>query len=257
MPTRKAVSRWIVTGLALGVAIVFVAGYTDDIPLAELTRKYATPGSRFVDVLGMRVHYRDEGDGPPLVLLHGTSSSLQTWDAWVDILRYDFRVVRLDLPGFGLTGPDPMRDYSIDRYIEFVDAFANAAGLGAFSVAGNSLGGQIAWHYALVYPERVQRLVLIDAAGHPERAAMNESLAFRLARIPILNRFVTVLTPRSLIEKSVLEVYGEDSKVTPELVDRYFDLVRRPGNRQAFVDRVRNIDRDPVRDPRGVVQPTL
>lgn len=257
MSTRSTVSRWIVTGLALGLAAVFIAGYTDDVPLAELTRKYANAESRYAEVLGMRVHYRDEGQGSTLVLLHGTSSSLHTWDGWADILRHDFRVIRLDLPGFGLTGPDPTRTYTTDRYVEVLDAFADTIGLDRFHLAGNSLGGQIAWHYALVHPERVERLVLVDAAGHPRPARAHTSLAFRIARIPLVNGLATLLTPRSLIERSVLEVYGDDRKVTDELVDRYFDLVRRAGNRQAFVDRVRDIDRDTIRDPREVTQPTL
>jgi len=257
MPLRRSVSRWVVTGVAFGLAVIFVAGYTEDLPLPELTRKYANSESRFADVLGMRIHYRDEGDGPALLLLHGTSSSLHTWDGWVDVLRHDFRVVRLDLPGFGLTGPDPTRNYTVDRYVDVLDAFADTIGLDRFHVAGNSLGGQIAWHYALTHGDRVDRLVLLDAAGHPRRTVVNPSLAFRLARLPVVNYLVTMLTPRSLIERSVLEVYGDDTRVTPELVDRYFDLVRRPGNRQAFVDRVRDADRSTVRDPSRIAHPTL
>ena len=257
MSARRTVSMWIATGVAFGLAVIFVAGYTEDIPVTDLARKYANPESRYADVLGMRIHYRDEGRGPALLLLHGTSSSLHTWDGWVDILRHDFRVIRLDLPGFGLTGPDPTRTYTVDRYVEVLDAFADAVGLDTFHVAGNSLGGQIAWHYAMTHADRIDRLVLIDAAGHPRRARVNPSLAFHLARIPIVKQLVPMLTPRRLIERSVLEVYGDDALVTPELVDRYFDLVRRPGNRQAFVDRVRDADRGTVRDPREIRQPTL
>ena len=129
---------------------------------------------------GLSVHYRDEGAGPPLLLLHGTGSSLHTWDAWTDALRGHFRVIRMDLPGFGLTGPNRDDDYRIERYVEFVEAFRRRLGLESFALAGNSLGGEIAWSYTVAHPDRVSALVLVDPAGYPiDRPA----LVFRLAKI--------------------------------------------------------------------------
>lgn len=257
MGIRQTASKWIVTGVAVGVGVLFVVAYRPDIPLVELQARYATDASRYIDVFDMPVHYRDEGEGPTLVLLHGTGASLHTWQGWVDTLGYQFRVVRLDLPGFGLTGPDPDGDYSIERYVAFLDAFAMALGLDRFHLAGNSLGGEIAWKFALAHPSKVEKLVLIDAAGFPRAAAPNPSLAFRLARLPLLGNLLALFTPRSMYERSLLEVYGDDSKVTDELVDRYYELSLRPGNRQAFVARVRQADDDVAADPRGITQPTL
>lgn len=257
MTTRRPALLWIPTIVATVLGASFLAGYRDDIPLVELKRRYANAESEYVDVLGMSVHYRDEGDGPALLLLHGTGSSLHTWDGWIEPLAHDFRLLRLDLPGFGLTGPDPRGEYTIGHYVDFVDAFAGALSLERFHLAGNSLGGRIAWNYALAHPDRVARLVLIDAAGYPRPAPVNESFIFKLARTPILNRLFTVMTPRSLTADSLREVYGDPGKVTEEVVDRYFELSLRPGNREAFVERALDARRDRDGDHRLITQPTL
>lgn len=257
MSLRQTASKWIVTVVAIVVGAVFVLAYQPDIPYAELRARYADETSRFIDVLGMPVHYRDEGDGPALVLLHGTGSSLHTWQGWVDTLGNDFRIIRLDLPGFGLTGPDPSGDYSIERYVEFLHRYSAALGIDRFHLAGNSLGGEIAWRYAIEYPEKVDRLVLIAAAGFPRDEAPNPSLAFRLGRLPVVGEITTQLLRRSLVENSLLEVYADDSKVSDELVDRHFELALRPGNRAAFVARVRQAVRESPGDPRDVGRPTL
>lgn len=218
-------------GLLLAIT---ASQFRADIAVTELSAKYTNAASRFLTLQGMRVHYRDEGAGPTLVLLHGTASSLHTWEGWKQELQSNFRVVRLDLPGFGLTGPNATHDYSIPQYVSFLNAFADSLGLTNFHLAGNSLGGEIAWHFALAHPERVQSLVLIDAVGYP---MTRMPFAFKLARNPLTRFFTRWITPRSLVEQSVLDVYGDDDKVTDDLVQRYFDLTCRAGNRAAFVAR--------------------
>lgn len=257
MSQRKPIFLWIPTVAAIVLGALFLAAYRADIPLSDLKIKYGNAASQYINVLGMPVHYRDEGSGPVLLLLHGTGASLHTWDGWIETLRHDFRIVRLDLPGFGLTGPNPTGDYRIGSYVNFVNEFATALNLGQFHVAGNSLGGRIAWNYALTHPDRVAKLILIDSAGYPRPEAVNDSLIFRVARIPIVNWLFTVMTPRSLTENSLREVYGDPDKVTDELVDRYFELALRPGNRQAFVERVLDARDDLDGDHRKISQPTL
>ncbi len=221
------VALLVVCGILLATQVRF------DLPVRILEERYART-SRYVDVRHMRVHYRDEGQGPPVVLLHGTSSSLHTWDGWVAALKGRFRIIRMDLPGFGLTGPAPDRDYRISTYVRFTAEFLDALGLTRVSVAGNSLGGHIAWRFALTSPERVQALVLVDAAGYPlERTP----LAFRLAQTPVLNALTRWVNPQVQVERSLREVYGDGSKITPVLVDRIISLTLRAGNRQAFIDR--------------------
>src|SRR6267154_2061747 len=219
---------------AIAVAVVIASQVKGDIPLEDLKQRYAGGASRFLEVGGLQVHYRDEGAGPPLLLLHGTGASLHTWDGWTQALRGQFRVIRMDLPGFGLTGPNGNHDYRIETYVEFVEAFRKRLGLDAFALAGNSLGGLVAWSYAVAHPAEVNALVLVDPAGYPiDRPA----LVFRLARIPGLSWLLTKLDPGPITEKTLRDAYGDPGKVTPELVERYRDLALRAGNRNAFVAR--------------------
>ncbi|HZX63804.1 MAG TPA: alpha/beta hydrolase, partial [Myxococcales bacterium] len=142
MNDAKTTGSWFrrVLGVAaVAVALFFASQIKGDIPLQDLKGRYAGAASRFLDIGGLQVHYRDEGDGPPLLLLHGTGSSLHTWDGWAGALRDRFRVIRMDLPGFGLTGPNKDDDYRISSYVEFVEAFRKRLGLDTFALAGNSL----------------------------------------------------------------------------------------------------------------------
>jgi pimeloyl-ACP methyl ester carboxylesterase len=257
MRFRPHMGRWAIAAIVLVGIAAILSGNHADIPLADLQSKYANEASRHINIQGTSVHYRDEGQGPPLLLLHGTGASLHTWDRWTEILQPYFRIVRLDLPGFGLTGPDANRDYTISHYVDVVQAFTQALELPRFHLAGNSLGGEIAWNYALEHPQQVDRLILIDAAGHPESSRKDVPLVFRLARLPLINRLLTRITPRSIHRRSIVDVYGDPNKINDALIDRYFELSLRPGNRQAFVDRVRVITSSPETDPGMITQPTL
>lgn len=231
--------------LVIGGAVVL--NYHPDISIDRLKEKYSYPDSRFVMVQDMEVHYRITGQGPVLVLLHGTGASLHTWEVWTEELKNDFTVVSLDLPAFGLTGPFPDRDYQIRHYTEFLDAFTDAISLDSFALGGNSLGGLIAWRFTLDYPKRVEQLILLDAAGIPREESGESPLAFRLAKKPAIAAIMQKVTPKALFKKSLYEVYGDPEKVTPALLQRYFELFRRPGNRQAYVDRINQ--EDTITDP--------
>lgn len=230
-------------GLVLAMLAATVAAWTvlrvPDRSVEDLAARWASPPSTFIDAGGLRVHVRDEGprdDPTPVVLLHGTGASLHTWDGWARRLTRDRRVVRFDLPGFGLTGPTPDGVYTIERYVATVIAVADSLGIERFVLAGNSLGGYAAWATAVLHPARVDRLILVDAAGYAFRSE-SVPLAFRIARVPVLGRPLGQLLPRSVVERSVRDVYGDPSKVTPALVDRYYDLATRAGNRAALVAR--------------------
>jgi len=224
----------------LALAALVAATWEPDRPLAQLQARWAQAPSAFVQVQGMRVHLRDEGprDDPlPLVLLHGTSSSLHTWDGWTDALKPARRVIRFDLPGIGLTDPPPDANYGIERYVRFVAAMLDALGVSRCVLAGNSFGGQVAWETALAHPARVDKLILVDAAGYPFQPK-SIPLGFRIARIPLLNRLMEHTLPRRVIESSLRNVYGDPGKVTPLLVDRYFELTLHEGNRHALARRL-------------------
>lgn len=237
-----------VVGLLVGALLFFavagvVATWAPDKPVSELAPRWARPPSQFVQVQGMQVHLRDEGPGAgapmaadapaPIVLLHGTSASLHTWEGWTGALKGQRRVIRFDLPGFALTGPHPQDDYSIDAYVRFVVATLDRLGIARCVLAGNSLGGQIAWAVAATHPNRVERLVLVDAAGYPFEP-QSVPIGFQIARLPVLDPLMRNTLPRGLVERSVRNVYGNPAKVTPELVDLYADMALREGNRRAL-----------------------
>ena len=231
---RKTIKIVLLSTIALAFVLALFLVQTD-IPLDELKQKYAGPSSKFLNMEDMNIHYRVEGQGSPLVLLHGTGSSLHTWDGWVQALSDSFRIIRLDLPAFGLTGPHPNHDYRIATYVKLLHSFLDELEVRQMALAGNSLGGFIAWRYALQYAEQVQKLILIGASGYPTDDP--PPLVFKLAQTPVLNSLLAKISMRSLIEKSLKQVYADDSKVTRPLIDRYYELSLRSGNREAFVAR--------------------
>lgn len=237
--TIRILSVLVLACLVFAVAGVF-ATWAPDKPVSALAARWAQPPSQFIEVDGMQVHLREEGprdDPMPIVLLHGTSASLHTWDGWAKSLSAQRRVIRFDLPAFGLTGPNPNNDYSIAAYVHFVVGVADKLGIKQFVLAGNSLGGQIAWATALAQPLRVSKLVLVDAAGYPFQSS-SVPIGFRIARMPGLRVLMEHVLPRGVVASSVRNVYGDPEKVTPELIDRYYDLTLRSGNRQALAYRL-------------------
>lgn len=198
----------------------------------ELLHKYITNESKWINVSELKVHYRDEGNGPVLLLLHGTFSSLHTYNAWNEILKKKFRVIRLDLPGFGLTGPSPNNNYSISQFTTFLENFTNLLGIKDFYLVGNSLGGWLSWEFAVLNPEKVKKLVLIDSAGYINDH--NYPLPFVIAQTPVL-RNVFNFIPKAVVRRFVRQVYHDQSKVTSDIVDRYYDMIHRDGNKEAFV----------------------
>jgi pimeloyl-ACP methyl ester carboxylesterase len=226
-----------------------------DIPVETLKAKYTNAESEFVEIDGMPVHYRDEGKGMPLVLIHGTSSSLHTWEPWTQELKKNFRIIRLDLPAFGLTGPHPKRDYKIATYVQFLHKFLQKLNIDSCYMAGNSLGGLITWEYALAYPQEVKKMILLDASGYP--STRPRPWVFRLASVPVLNQIVRYVTPKFFFKNNLEQVYADDSKISENLITRYFDLNLREGNRQAFIDRSQTIGESNWRKINQIKTPTL
>lgn len=222
-----------IAALLMGLLIYSLS--SKDMPIEELKQQYTNAYSSFIEIEGMKVHYRDEGQGDVIVLLHGTGASLHTWDAWTKILKENYRVIRMDLPGFGLTGPHSSADYSIDGYTKFILDFTTKIGIQDFYIAGNSLGGSITWNFALNYPNKIKKMVLLDASGYPSNKGA--SWIFKAARTPVINTVLKYITPEMVIRKNLEQVYFDDEKVTDKLVKRYHELSLRKGNRQAFIDR--------------------
>ncbi|MEQ1929180.1 MAG: alpha/beta hydrolase [Parvularculaceae bacterium] len=229
----------ILGAILAALVIAFLVVRTPDTNLDAMIAKYGGADAQFADGPGgMKVHWRDQGcrDCPAMILLHGSSSSLHTWAPLIERLGVEYRIITYDQPGHGLTGPHPMDDYSAAGMAQALDAVAGAAGVEHFILGGNSMGGWVAWRYALAHPERIDALLLLDAGGAPLRAGENApplNLGFRLARMKILRPLLEQVTPRSLVKKSVLQTVEVDRIVTEEMVDRYWELLRFPGNRRA------------------------
>ncbi len=243
----KWVIRIVLTLLAL-LAILFVIFRTPDTDATEMRAKYGAAPSQFVHVeesagKGQIFHVRDVGprDAPAIVLLHGSNSDLHTWDEWTDRLKDTYRVVSFDQVGHGLTGADPDDNYSRATFTEDIRALTHRLGLDEFVLGGNSMGGKHALAFAAAYPEKVTGLILVDASGGPiVRNPDDEdsgNIGFTIARTPIINSIAEQITPRSLIEQSLEQSVSVKAIVTDEMVDRYWELLRYPGNRRATMKR--------------------
>lgn len=234
--------RFVKVLLALAVILigVFLWLRVPDTDPAAMWAKYgAAPSQRLALADGRTVHLRDEGprDAPVLVLLHGSNADLHTWQAWTDRLKSDYRVIRFDQRGHGLTGPAPDGDYAAAAFVADVDAVADALKLDRFVLAGNSMGGGIAMAYAMAHPDRLRGLVLVDAGGADIARGGRGNLLFTIAAIPGVNKLMAQITPRVLVEKSLSQSVANQAVVTPQAVDRYWELARYPGNREATLAR--------------------
>ena len=203
---------------------------------SDLVKKYTNKESQFLSLQDMQVHYRDEGVGEVVLLLHGTASSLHTWDKWSNDLKKYYRVIRLDLPGFGLTGPHPLDQYEVNNDVDFINDFINQLGLKRIHIVGSSLGGRISWEYSLQYPEHVQSLTLINSLGYPQESWPP---AIQMAQWPLFDFLVENLSPRFMFDIGLKEIYFDESIVDERLIDRYYDLAHFPGNMNAFPKRVK------------------
>jgi pimeloyl-ACP methyl ester carboxylesterase len=224
-------------------------------PMQNLLQKYTNIHSRFMVVNGQLVHYRDEGTGIPLVCLHGAFSSLHTYNSWAKELMPHYRVVRYDLPGFGLTGANRNDDYSIQMHIDYLDEILDILKIEKCYLVGSSFGGWVAWEYAALRPERVEKLVLIDAAGFLDADSI--PMPFMMARMPLVDKVIKIAAQRETIELFLRQVYHNQDKITERLIDRYYDLFARTGNPDAFVRLANQRVKDHTRRLRDIEQPTL
>jgi pimeloyl-ACP methyl ester carboxylesterase len=262
----RRVVKWF--GIALAVIAVALAGAwavfrTPDIPVATLRAKYGSPASRYVELSpGTVIHMRDEGpkDGLAVVLVHGSNASLHTWEPWrARLTAKGYRVITLDLPAHGLSGPTPQGLYTSAAYVGIVEQLVDRLGLTRFALGGNSMGGGVAWRYAVRHPQRLAALILVDASGRPMPKGSSPPLGFRLARVPLARDFLATVTPRGLIDRSFKQSIANQAIATPAMVDRYWELLLYPGNRKATVQRFGQYSGDDgaAAKLKGLTVPTL
>lgn len=242
---KKFIRITLVVLVLLGAA--FLMFRTPDTDREAMIAKYGNEASQFLDDgNGGQIHYRDEGnkDGPAMMLIHGANSLLQTWEPVVGLLDDKYRMISVDLYGHGLTGPNPTGNYSADANIAAIVKVLDHVGVDEAYWVGNSMGGWLTWRAGLAVPERTAGLVLIDASGAQTDEQIKPYLGARLAQSAIGQLLLPEITPRFLVKSSLEENFAQPERLTEELVDRYWELLRFPGNRQAAVDRGK-ADREP------------
>lgn len=236
----KRFFKWLGIILLLLVAALFFWGYAPDTDAAAMKEKYGGGASRFVELEpGLNVHYRDQGkrDARVVVLIHGSNASLHTWEPWVERLGMDYRIISLDLPGHGLTGNHPGGVYDYPVFVDVVDKLMTKLGVTKAVIGGNSMGGGVSWMFALAHPEKTEAVLLVDAAGAPAWQSKKTPIGFRAMRTPVIKELARFIAPRSMFESSLKTSMSVQSKIDDALVDRYWELNRYPGNREASMKR--------------------
>ncbi|TVR36684.1 MAG: alpha/beta hydrolase [Balneolaceae bacterium] len=262
-------------GIFVLLLVLLLSMIRPDIPVEHLKEHYADETSQFIEIDGTEVHLKDEGDGPVLLLLHGMFASLHTWDHWAENMQNEYRIIRADLPGFGLTGPHARGDYSLQASMYLLESLRNELNIDSWTLIGNSMGAGLALSYAQLYPEQTDGVVLLNGGRlltatqqntgetgkyeddeEPNHESLEEdsaesqppvdtrqsdtarpSLVLRALGSPSLRNLMSVLTPEFIINASLKEVYGDPERLDPETVTRYYELLRREGNRQAYLNR--------------------
>jgi len=246
------------------VLIVLVLGggllWSPDKDRAELEARYARAPTDFIQAAGVRLHVRDTGppsggpDAPVVLLLHGFGASLHTWEPWASGLQDRWRVIRIDLPGAGLTGADPTGDYSDARSIHVLLALMDGLGVAHASVVGHSMGGRLAWRLAAEHPQRVDKLVLLAPDGFA-------SPGFEYGKAPevgFLVRLMKHVLPKPVLRASLAPAYADRTLIKDEMVDRYHDLLLAPGVRGALIARMQQLVlQEPTPWLQRITAPTL
>jgi pimeloyl-ACP methyl ester carboxylesterase len=234
--------------LPLTLAVLGWALWTPDLKRTELLARYAGAHDAVVELAGIRLWVRDQGDpsAPPVVMLHGVGASLQTWESWGEALASAHRVLCFDLPGFGLTGPDPTGSYSDEHSLAVLAALLHHFGLERVDLIGHSLGGRYAWEFAAKFPQSVRRLVLVAPDGFAGNAPAFVLNAGPPAWAPLL-RYVM---PKILVWLDLGIAYGDPRRLRGAIVARYYDMLRAPGVRASLLARWSQIH---TSDPRSTL----
>jgi pimeloyl-ACP methyl ester carboxylesterase len=242
----KKVLKTISLFLLLSIGVLIFTGVYFDIPREKLETKYATEASQFLNLPdGTRIHYRDEGraDKPAIVLLHGFNGSLLNFERLVPLLANDFRLVSLDLPGFGLTGATPSADYTSNSYMDIVTSITNYLGVNKFSIAGNSMGGGVAWRYAIEYPSKIEGLILLASSGvmkkedrdRFEQRKDNSPIVWKLMGSSVIKKTLTYYTPRFFATQGLKASVFNQELATKEYARQFHDLTLLEGSRKAIL----------------------
>ena len=254
----------ILLGFVALVLVVAVVGWftlkRDDIPYETLEARYATPTSHYIDLPGgFRAHYRDDGpaDAPVVLLVHGFGDSFLSWADWIDVLKQDFRVITVDVPGHGLTrAPDGYVPQG-DAFVQYLNDFTTAINVPRFAVAGNSMGGGLAWGLTVAHPEKVSALILVDAAGFPNETQAKPSFAFQLLGSDAGRWLLERIETRPLTKASLQGSLLNNPVVTDEFVNRWVEVQLAPGHRHILMNIMGAIGQSDTAALANITAPTL
>jgi pimeloyl-ACP methyl ester carboxylesterase len=246
--------------IVIALFILLISGYRSDIKVEDLEQEYFTAESQYIEVMDAKLHIRKQGNGEPIFLIHGSFASLHTWNSWEVELAKAFTTISVDLPGHGLTGPNKNEIYTTDYYADLIFALADSLQIDSFYVAGNSMGGTVAWKMALKNPARIKKLILIDAAGYTNASnnkPVNKPFIFRLLDNKVIASLFLKITPRFMFSLNLKQVYGNHEKITEEQIDRYYNLMLRDGNREATLKRLQHMGKNLQDSISYITTPTL
>ncbi len=241
---------------ALALIGATACAWTPDIPRDALSEKYLKQPTNLVTVNGAILHVRDTGprEAKPVILIHGFGSSLHTWENWASALEREYRVIRFDMPGAGLSPADPEGDYTDPRVISLLTALMDQSGIRRATLIGNSIGGRIAWTMAAAQPERVEKLVLIAPDGFASPAFEYGAAT----KAPAIMHASKYFLPRWALRPNLAVAYADPEKLSDETVERYHELLLAPGNRAALIDRMeQTVLTDPIPRLRTISAPVL
>jgi pimeloyl-ACP methyl ester carboxylesterase len=240
-------------------ALIVLAGiwlWTPDKSRTRLETDYLANPADMIDLDGVSLHVRDNGpkDGPAIIMIHGFGASLHTWDAWADAMSDTYRVIRFDLPGSGLSLPDPANDYTDERVAGLLLRLMDRLNINRATLIGNSIGGRIAWWTAARYPGRFGKLVLVSPDGFASPGFDYDTAP----SVPAVLTLMRYALPKFMVRSNLAQSYGDPAVLAESTVDRYYDLLLAPGSRQALLDRLgQTVLTDPRPTLKNIAIPVL
>ena len=259
LKVKRILKYFLLLTLILLAFIIYNSVYFD-IPKESVIAKHAKGASEFIELKdGSLIHVRDEGNknGNTLVLIHGSNGSLFNFESMNKFLINDFRVVSLDLPAHGLTGPVNSNNYSFDGFIRVINEVLEIKKINQFFLAGHSMGGRVVWNYTIDYPEKVSGLIIIGSlflANEKEYREFQSDnkppIVFKLFEIPFFRMLLGYITPRIMVSQVAKQMVYDQTIMTDELIDQFHDIILLDGSREAMGYVIVNTDKNIVADPK-------